>query len=83
VNDDSISHVTLDQVRWAEDLAVSGNIEKPMSRSGTVRAVLHLAAADGLTGDLTVDWPEGIANATAGIHGTLGGAAVRARTTAP
>ena len=83
VSDDSISHITLDHVRWTEDLAVSGKIEKPMSRSGTVRAALHLAAADGLDGDLTVEWPEGVADSNAGIRGTLGGAAVRARTAAP
>jgi pimeloyl-ACP methyl ester carboxylesterase len=83
VNDDSISHITLDQVRWTEDLAVSGKIEKPTPRSGIVRAALHLSAAGGLSGDLAVEWPEGVADPNARIRGTLGGAAVRARTAAP
>jgi hypothetical protein len=76
-------HVALDQVRWTEDLAVSGTIDKPMARSGGVRATLHLAGPAGATGDLTVAWPEGIAGAVASIRGTLDGEPVRARTAAP
>ena len=82
VNDASTAHVRLDQVRWTEDLAVSGKIDKPLGRSGTVRAALHLAA-DGQSGELHVEWPEGVAGAGAVIRGTLNGAAVRARTAAP
>jgi hypothetical protein len=73
----------LNQVRWTEDLAVSGKIDKPSARTGTVRATLHLAAADGLIGDVVVEWREGIADASAAIRGTLGGAAVLAHTPAP
>jgi pimeloyl-ACP methyl ester carboxylesterase len=83
VNDASTAHVVLNQVRWTEDLAVSGKIDKPLARTGTVRASLHLATADGLTGEVTVKWPEGIAGPSAGVQGTLGGEAVRARTPAP
>jgi pimeloyl-ACP methyl ester carboxylesterase len=83
VNDASISHITLNQVRWTEDLAVSGKIDKPLARSGTVRCTLHLAAADGQSGDLNVEWPEGVSGSSAGIRGMLGGAVVRARTAAP
>jgi pimeloyl-ACP methyl ester carboxylesterase len=83
VNDASISHITLTQVRWTQDLAVSGGIDKPMGRTGGVRASLHLAGAEGLAGDLDVAWPEGIAGSSASIRGTLDGAPVRARTAAP
>jgi pimeloyl-ACP methyl ester carboxylesterase len=83
VNDASTAHVALAQVRWTEDLTVSGKIDKPLARTGTVRASLHVAAADGLTGELAVEWPEGIANSGASIRGILGGAHVRARTPAP
>jgi hypothetical protein len=72
----------LAQVRWTEDLTVSGNIDKPLAHSGAVRALLHMAA-DAFSGELTVEWPEGIAGASAEIRGTLGGAAVAARTPAP
>jgi pimeloyl-ACP methyl ester carboxylesterase len=83
VNDATIIHITLTQVRWTEDLAVSGKIDKPLGRTGVVRALLQLAAADALTGELTVEWPEGIAGSSAAIRGTLGGATVIARTPAP
>jgi pimeloyl-ACP methyl ester carboxylesterase len=83
VNDASIIHITLNQVRWTEDLAVSGRIDKPLGRTGVVHALLQLAAADAFTGELTVEWPEGISGSGAGIRGTLGGATVAARTPAP
>ena len=83
VSDASTAHVALNQVRWTDDLTVSGKIDKPLARTGTVRASLHLATADGLSGELSVQWPEGIAGSSADIHGTLGGDAVRARTSAP
>jgi pimeloyl-ACP methyl ester carboxylesterase len=82
VNDVPMSRVTLTQVRWTEDLAVSGTIDKP-ARSGAVRARLHLTAADKLTGDLTIAWTEGTAASGAAIRGTIGGATVLARTDAP
>jgi hypothetical protein len=83
VNDESTSHVTLHQVRWTEDLAVSGTIDKPLRRGGTVRASLHLDAPDGLRGDLIAQWPTDAADSSAMISGALGGVAVRARTMAP
>ena len=83
VNDASLIHVILTDVRWTEDLAVSGKIDRPVTRTGMLHAVLHVTAADGLTGDLSVEWPEGMANAAAAIRGTLGGATVLARAPAP
>jgi pimeloyl-ACP methyl ester carboxylesterase len=83
VNDVSAIHVTLNRVRWTEDLAVSGKIDRPIARAGTVRAALHLATADGVTGELTVEWPEGIADSGASIRGTFGDARVVAQGPAP
>ncbi|MGB6306484.1 MAG: alpha/beta hydrolase [Steroidobacteraceae bacterium] len=83
VNAPAIIHVTLDQVRWTEDLAVSGKIDKPTARTGTVHATLHLASTEAGSGDLNVEWPEGVVGAEASVHGRLGGAAVQARTLAP
>jgi pimeloyl-ACP methyl ester carboxylesterase len=83
VNDASTAHISLNQVRWTEDLTVSGNIDKPLARTGMVRALLQLTTADGLGGELAVEWPEGIAGSSADIRGALGGAVVHARTPAP
>jgi pimeloyl-ACP methyl ester carboxylesterase len=82
-NDASAIHVALDQVRWTEDLAVSGKIDEPTARSGTVHASLHLAGAQEFTGDLAVEWPEGVADAVASVHGRLGGVTVLASAPAP
>jgi pimeloyl-ACP methyl ester carboxylesterase len=83
VNDASTSHVALADVHWSEDLSISGMIEKPLARTGTVRAKLHLTGTGGVVGALTVEWPEGIADSSAVILGTLDRASVRARTAAP
>ena len=40
--DSSAVHVDLNEVRWTEDLAVSGKIDKPLARTGSVRASLEL-----------------------------------------
>jgi pimeloyl-ACP methyl ester carboxylesterase len=80
---DAKIHITLNEVRWTEDLAVSGTIDKPKTRTGLVRCALHVAAAGGLEGDVTVQWAEGIADSRAAIRGTLAGEAVRAHTAAP
>ncbi len=76
-------HVELTDVRWTEDLAVGGTIEKPAGRVGVVRASLHFTAADGQKGEIRVEWPEGAATAAATIHGTVGDAVVTARMPAP
>ena len=83
LNGPSAVHVTLDQVRWTEDVAVSGTIDEPAARGGTVRAVLQLAASDGQSGDIRVEWPADTAGSTAAIRGALNGAPVLARAAAP
>ena len=70
----------LREVRWTQDLAVSGRIDWP-GRTGMVRARLKLQAA--VTGHLTLSWPEGAEAARAAAHGLLNGAAVAADAPAP
>jgi hypothetical protein len=79
----SVIHVELSRVKWAEDLTVSGKIDKPLGRKGTVRASLHFADAGGKAGEISVEWPEGIAAPSASVRGTCGGNAVVARVPAP
>ena len=50
--------VTLDAVRWTEDLAVSGTIEKTPGPASRVRAHLRLAGADSLEGALEIVWDD-------------------------
>jgi len=75
--------ITLDQVRWIEDLAVSGTIDKPADRAGTVRARLALAGPQGPAGRLWILWQESGLEAHALVRGTIGGAAVVAQTPVP
>jgi pimeloyl-ACP methyl ester carboxylesterase len=79
----SMIHVELSRVKWTEDLTVSGKIDKPFGRTGTVRASLHFVDAGGTAGDIDVAWTEGIAAPSATVHGTLAGSAVAARVPAP
>jgi pimeloyl-ACP methyl ester carboxylesterase len=83
VADSSAVHVTLDKVRWTEDLAVSGRIDEPLRRTGTVRATLELVDSDRRSGVFHIEWPEGVAGSRAAIRGTLNGISVLARTPAP
>ncbi len=75
--------VVLDGVRWTEDLAVSGTIDAPAGRSGTVRARLEIAGPAGLSGPLRISWQEGVAAPRARIRGAFGATAVVAQTAAP
>lgn len=78
-------HLMLDHVRWTEDVAVSGTIDEPQSRTGVVRASLEVAAVpgDAARSTLTMRWAKGTAAATARIHGTWAGARVAAQMPAP
>jgi hypothetical protein len=44
---------------------------------------LHFAGPGTVTGDIKVEWPEGVAGSVAAIRGTIDGATVLARTAAP
>jgi hypothetical protein len=81
--DSSAVHVALKEVRWTEDLAVSGKIDKPLARTGSVRASLELFDGGRRIGQLRIEWPEGVAGSNAAVRGTLNGASVLARTPAP
>ena len=75
-------HIVLHEVRWTEDVLVSGEIDSP-GRTGVVRAVLDLSAPQGVRGKLEAQWPEGVAGARARVRGALGAHAVVAEARAP
>ena len=64
-------HITLDELRWTEDVAVSGVIDWP-GRVGPVHGTLHVKAPQGANGTLEVEWTEGVAQARAVLTGRLG-----------
>ncbi|MBV8497226.1 MAG: hypothetical protein JO361_10630, partial [Gammaproteobacteria bacterium] len=74
--------ITLRDVRWCEDLAVSGELDWP-GRSGTVTARLALAAPAGPVGELEASWPEGVSHARATARGSFAGTMVAAEAPAP
>lgn len=73
--------ITLEQLRWTQDVTVSGQLDWP-GRKGAVRGRLTLRA-EHVDGTLEVSWPEGVGDARATAHGTLGGRAVVAEAPAP
>jgi pimeloyl-ACP methyl ester carboxylesterase len=75
-------HVSLYQLRWTEDVAVSGALERPLARGGLVRARVSVTAAGG-GGTLSIEWREGVADARAHIGGVLRGSRVAAEVAAP
>jgi pimeloyl-ACP methyl ester carboxylesterase len=75
--------VTLDAVRWTEDLAVSGTLEKNLRPASRVRAHLRLAGADSLAGVVQIEWDDDAPDAFAEVRGTLSGSRVAARMPAP
>ncbi len=72
--------VVLKDLRWAEDLAVSGTIDWPGPR-GRLHARVTLTGA--ATGRLEADWTQDAAGATAHVEGEIGGREVRADLPAP
>jgi pimeloyl-ACP methyl ester carboxylesterase len=73
--------LTLRDVRWTSDVAVSGHIEWP-GRAGLVQGRLRLQTP-GAGGTLQVAWPEGVSPALATVRGNLDGRAVVAQAPAP
>ncbi len=61
----------LHDIRWTEDLSVSGLIDWP-GRSGVVKASLELRDARGSTGKLDLQWSEGASGAVATALGKSG-----------
>ncbi len=82
VTDGASYHITLREVRWTEDLRVSGEVDWP-GRSGAGHAELQLRGAPAASGSLQIRWSEGLAQAEASINGQLGGAQVAAAAAAP
>lgn len=74
--------ITLDEVRWTDDVAVSGVIDWA-GRAGAVRGTLRVRAPQGANGTLQVEWTEGSAQPRASITGRLGSEAVAAESPAP
>jgi pimeloyl-ACP methyl ester carboxylesterase len=73
--------LTLREVRWTDDVSVSGRIDWP-GRSGSVHADLALQAPQG-AGTLELSWPVGVSGARAMVRGSLGGNVVVAEAPAP
>jgi hypothetical protein len=71
---------TLDGVRLAEDVALSGALEW-RRRSGAVSATLSLSGA--ARGELRIAWPDGRPGTLATAEGEIDGAPVRATFVAP
>jgi pimeloyl-ACP methyl ester carboxylesterase len=73
--------LTLRQVRWTEDLALSGRIDWP-GRAGSVQADLELDSPRA-SGRLRLSWLEGALRARITATGILAGKAVAAEAAAP
>ena len=69
--------LTLREVRWSEDVTVSGQIDSRGMRA-TVRAALRLQDAAGRHGALSLRWQTDDAQAIARISGRIDGRVVRA-----
>jgi pimeloyl-ACP methyl ester carboxylesterase len=76
-------HITLDGVRWTEDLAVSGTIDQSRNAAGTVSAKVTIEGPDRNRGTIRIQWADRLKNATARITGTIGGRRVDAEMAAP
>jgi hypothetical protein len=75
--------ISLERVRWTEDLVVSGTIEELQDAARTVEATIDILAPDAITGRLNVRWKDRAADATADIDGTIAGERIAAHMTAP
>lgn len=73
--------VTLDAVRWTNDLAVSGTV-RLHDRDQRVVAAVRLESL-GVSGELAISWNEGTDRARAAIAGRVDGRALRAYCDAP
>jgi pimeloyl-ACP methyl ester carboxylesterase len=75
--------LTLRDVRWTNDLRVSGTVVYP-GRSGDGSADLTvIGPEEGGSGTLKAHWTEGVAKARAQIHGSFGKLTVAAEASAP
>jgi hypothetical protein len=80
--------LSLDKVKFVDDIAISGTLRRAASRGGMVQADLQVwsveeSAAPHLQGRLRVQWNEAEAEPQARIRGRLSSAVIVARTAAP
>ncbi len=75
--------VRLDDLRWTEDVSLSGTTERPLDRGGLTRARVEVQGPDGIRGHLRIRWSEERPGDGARIDGSLGGVSVSARTALP
>jgi len=74
--------LTLHDVRWTNDLKVSGTVVYP-GRIGDGSADLTVAGPEGANGTLSARWTEGVPKARSQVHGTFAKVAVAAEAAAP
>jgi pimeloyl-ACP methyl ester carboxylesterase len=70
-------------LRWTDDVAVSGTLELLPGQNRPVIANLRVAGPDGLTGDMRVTWEAGTTASRAQLHGRLNGELLVASAPAP
>jgi pimeloyl-ACP methyl ester carboxylesterase len=75
--------VRLNKVQFVEDLAISGTLQRNVSRGGLVQADLEVWSLSASAGRLRVQWNAADAEPQAHIRGALGSAVVVAQTAAP
>lgn len=76
-------HVSLDRVRWTNDVEVTGSVDYPRLPGAAVRAALQVSPAGGTSGRLSLTWRAGLDGPAARIAGAFGGARVLARAPTP
>jgi hypothetical protein len=76
------TQLTLYDLRWTEDLSVSGKVTQPR-RAGPAAADITVIGPQGNGGMLQLRWTEGVPRARAHVTGKIGNAAVVAETAAP
>jgi pimeloyl-ACP methyl ester carboxylesterase len=75
--------VTLKEVRWTDDVAVSGNVDRSAGRNADVQATLTIIGPSAIPGQLRIQWTGNGTDPMAHIDGAIGAATVIARVPAP
>lgn len=81
-DDKGVSHARFERLKWADDLGLTGTLAWSM-HGGEAVAHVRFHAKPGLSGRLTVRWPEAVADARARIDGRIGGVRILAESPAP